>query len=360
MAGFFGLFDYTKEGKGVYPDDPPKGPISTFFSVLGRKFWKICTINILYVVFSLPALILAFFSASFVVQTFLPGMTVESLVKLFEESGLILQEGVTMQDFANVQMLQIFFITAMFLVGLSLVIVGPVHAGVTYVLRNYSREEHAFVWLDFKENALKNLKQSLISGLISVLLTFIFVVNFSFYSSSSFISNDILRVFLKTLVVILFILWCMVQMYLYPMMVTFQLTLKQLLKNCMLFSILRLPLNILMLFFSTLILFVIPGVLLFMGYGITVMLAGVWYVVLAFGLNLLMTNFFVYRALDKYMIKRIRDAESLNEETDGVTADVERDDEEDESSDEEDGRQSEEEAEKGGFVPSPSPSPSKP
>lgn len=356
MAGLFGLFDYTKEGKGVYPDDPPKGPVSTFFSVLGRKFWKICTINLLYVILSLPALLLAFFSASFVVQTFLPGMTVESLVKLFEESGLVLQEGVTMLDFANVQMLQIFIITGMYLVGLSLVVVGPVHAGVTYVLRNYSREEHAFVWLDFKENALKNLKQSLISSLMSILLTFVFVVNFSFYSSSSFISNDILRVFLKTLVVILFMLWCIIQMYLYPMMVTFQLTLKQLLKNCLLFSILRLPLNILMLILSTLILFVIPGVLLFMGYGITVMLAGIWYVVLAFGLNLLMTNFFVYRALDKYMIKRIRDSEALNEETDSESADAERENDQDDETDEEDERQPETESEKGGLVQSPSPS----
>ena len=68
MAGLFGLFDYTKEGKGVYPDEPPKGPVSTFFSVLGRKFWKICTINLMYVILSLPALVLAFFSASFVVR----------------------------------------------------------------------------------------------------------------------------------------------------------------------------------------------------------------------------------------------------------------------------------------------------
>lgn len=321
MAGIFGFFDYTKEGKGVYPDDPPKSALSTFFSVLGRKFWKICTINLMYVLLSLPVLILAFFSASFVVQSFLPGMTVDNLVKIFTDSGLSLQEGVTMQDFANIQILQMYIITAMLMVGLSLVIAGPVHAGVTYVLRNYAREEHAFVWLDFKENAKKNLKQSLLSSLLSIFLTFVFVINFSFYSSGSFISNDILRTFLKSLVVVLFILWCIIQMYLYPMMVTFKLTLRQLLKNCLLFSILRLPLNILLLILSTLILFVIPGVLLFMGYGISVLLAGVWYIFFAFGFNLLLTNFFVYRALDKYMIKRIKDADSLNEEIDAESSD---------------------------------------
>jgi hypothetical protein len=48
MAGFFGLFDYNKEGPGVYLNEPPKGPFKTFFTVLGRKFWKIITVNIMY------------------------------------------------------------------------------------------------------------------------------------------------------------------------------------------------------------------------------------------------------------------------------------------------------------------------
>ncbi|MEA4888245.1 MAG: YesL family protein [Clostridiaceae bacterium] len=328
MAGFFGLFDYSKEGKGVYPDDPPKGPIPTFFSILGRKFWKICTINLMYVLFSLPALLIAFFGASYVLQAFLPGLTPESLADAFAKANLSLQEGITMLDFANIQILQLYFLLAMLIVGLSLVVVGPVQAGVTYVLRNYSREEHAFIWMDFKEHAGKNLKQSLICSLISLAVTFIFVINFSFYSNSSFIGSGLLRVFLQTVIVILFLLWCMMQMYIYPMMVTFELSIKQMMKNCLLFSIMRLPLNLLILILSALILFVIPGIMLFMGYGISVLLAIVWYVFLAFGLNLLMTNFFTYRGLDKYMISRIKASESLNDESEENTEEAEEDTEE--------------------------------
>ena len=223
-------------------------------------------------------------------------------------------------------MLQIFIITGMYLVGLSLVIVGPVHAGVTYVLRNYSREEHAFVWMDFKEHALKNLKQSLISSLISLVVTIVLAVNFSFYSRAASSATTSCGFSSRP--------WsssCFSLVHHPDVPLSddghLQLTLKQLYKNCLLFSILRLPLNILILILSTLILLVIPGVLFFMGYGVTVMLAGIWYLFLAFGLNLLMTNFFVYRALDKYMIKRISAAESLNEETDGESADAERENE---------------------------------
>src|SRR5690606_4360718 len=103
MAGFFGFFDYTKEGKGVYPDEPPKGPIAGFFAILGRKFWKICTINLMYILFSLPALVLAFFSAMYVTSVLLPGLTLETLTKIFAESGITLQEGITFEEFAASQ-----------------------------------------------------------------------------------------------------------------------------------------------------------------------------------------------------------------------------------------------------------------
>ena len=41
MAGFFGLFDYTKEGPGVPKDAPPKSRFVIFFEVFARKFWNI-------------------------------------------------------------------------------------------------------------------------------------------------------------------------------------------------------------------------------------------------------------------------------------------------------------------------------
>ena len=351
MAGFFGLFDYTKEGKGVYPDDPQKGPIGTFFSVLGRKFWKICTINFMYVIFSLPALALAIFVATYVLSVLAPGLTMDTLVTLFSESGIALQEGITMEEFAASQLLILYAAVGMALTGLSLVVVGPVHAGVTYLLRNYSREEHAFVWMDFKEHALKNMKQSLAASGISILVTIVLTINLAFYSSGTLITSPILAAFLRTVIIIVFILWCIIQMYIYPMMITFDLKLKQLYKNCLLFSIMRLPLNILILIISVIFMLALPVVLLLMGYGLSVMLALLWYVFVGFGVNLLMTNMFVYRGLDKYMISKLREAEETEEEESEVEAD---DDTEIEPEDEEAEDDSEAEEESNGWVESPS------
>lgn len=54
MAGFFGLFDYTKEGPGVRKDAPKKKAFFLFFEIFFRNFFKFVSINLVYVLCSLP------------------------------------------------------------------------------------------------------------------------------------------------------------------------------------------------------------------------------------------------------------------------------------------------------------------
>lgn len=54
MAGFFGLFDYTKPGKGVRKDEPQKGRFFHFWELFFRKFWKLIQLNVLFLVFCIP------------------------------------------------------------------------------------------------------------------------------------------------------------------------------------------------------------------------------------------------------------------------------------------------------------------
>lgn len=48
MAGFFGLFNYDKEGPGVPKDAPKKKTFIVFFEIFFRNFWKFITINWVY------------------------------------------------------------------------------------------------------------------------------------------------------------------------------------------------------------------------------------------------------------------------------------------------------------------------
>lgn len=54
MAGFFGLFDYSKPGPGVRKDEPEKPRFIQFWALFVRKFWKLVQLNLLYLLFCLP------------------------------------------------------------------------------------------------------------------------------------------------------------------------------------------------------------------------------------------------------------------------------------------------------------------
>ena len=54
MAGFFGLFNYEKEGTGISKNAPKKKTFIVFFETFFRNFWKFININLVYSVISLP------------------------------------------------------------------------------------------------------------------------------------------------------------------------------------------------------------------------------------------------------------------------------------------------------------------
>ncbi len=54
MAGFFGLFNYEKEGPGISKNAPKKHGFIVFFETFFRNFWKFITINLVYSLISLP------------------------------------------------------------------------------------------------------------------------------------------------------------------------------------------------------------------------------------------------------------------------------------------------------------------
>lgn len=56
MAGFFGLFNYEKEGPGISKNAPKKKTIIVFFETFFRNFWKFITINLVYDLISVPVL----------------------------------------------------------------------------------------------------------------------------------------------------------------------------------------------------------------------------------------------------------------------------------------------------------------
>ncbi|HEY8422813.1 MAG TPA: DUF624 domain-containing protein [Thermoclostridium sp.] len=293
MAGFFGLFDYTREGPGVPKDAPPKSRFRIFFEVLGRKFWNIVKVNMLFGIFNIPAIIFLAVFAGYL------------QLLLTQNAGLSPEDMVSNLFFGTIPLMSIF-------ICLPLITVGPAQAGMTYILRNYSREEHAFIWGDFKEHALKNFKQSMIVGLINTVFTVLVILDIYFYLN--FRTDNLLIVAASAFIIVAFVIFMMMSMYIYPMMVTFDLTIKQLYKNAFLFAIMK--------FFPNLLILVVIFVLLFFSFYYPV-IGYILFIFITMGLISFITNFYVYSKIDKYMIQPVKETnnEDNGDEIENVFSD---------------------------------------
>lgn len=284
MAGFFGLFDYNKPGPGVPRDAPPKSPFIVFFEILQRKFWNFVKVNLMFLIFNIPAIIFGMFVLTF----FFPNILPDAL----KDSETLLSD----------VMLKFIFLTLMMCIPM--VTTGPAQAGFTYIMRNYAREEHAFIWSDFKETAIKNMKQSLIISTINSLLTFIMLFSIRAYMVLG--SGNFIMTAGSALMVVLFIIFAVMNMYIYPIMITFDLKIKQIYKNALIFAVVKFLPNVGILLLSVFLIILsfyfnpIIGIIIYLFF--TVSLIG------------FLTNFYVYPKLKKYMISRIEEEEDEDDE----------------------------------------------
>ena len=119
---------------------------------------------------------------------------------------------------------------------------GVGHTGQMYVLRNWARDEHAFMWQDFK-NAIKgNWKQGLLVGIFNGLSIFLFFTAYVTYGNMASAYGKFYIV-PQMLMVVMLVLWWMMNEIIFPMMVTYDMKLKQLLKNSLIMVLAKLPIS---------------------------------------------------------------------------------------------------------------------
>ena len=254
--------NYNKPGPGVDKDAPQKPRFFVFFEVVKRKFWNLIKVNLMFVLFNILALVVANYISSVLFQRIrLDGGMGDLVIRVFFASIITLIPVVT---------------------------IGPVQAGFTYVLRNYSREEHSFIWGDFKENFLKNFKQGMIITIVDILAMIVFSIAINVYSSM----NGILPIFGATFMLISVVIFFMMHLYIYPMLVTVNLSVKNIYKNALIFSIMKFIPNLLMIILNLFI--------AFLAFYIPV-LGVVIYVLFLPAFVGLMNNFYVDPLIKKYV-----------------------------------------------------------
>jgi uncharacterized membrane protein YesL len=208
----------------------------------------------------------------------------------------------------------------------AIAITGPVQAGMAYITRNWARDEHAFIWADFKDAVKENWKQALGVSVITGLAPIIMLVCWQYYGGMAQTSS-MLYVVPQVLTMALGIIWMMSLVFMYPMMVTYKMNLRTVIRNSLLLTIGRLPQTAgvrLVMLVPTLIAVLVAFYTPYMMYALMA-LAG-YYILLGNALARFVQASFTNATFDRFINPRIAGVE-VNR---GLSSDEDLDDEEEE------------------------------
>ena len=234
MAGIFGFFDFEKPGKGVDPDAPSKNSFFMFWEILWRKLPRLILINAILFVVSIPML-------TYIYMYFF-SWAAESLdISAVEISTLMFQLLISMMSALPDWLRSVLLV-------IPIALYGPLMAGVTYAFRNFAREE--YVWMsDIFSKFKQNFKQGLFFGVLDIIVLILAAINLT----STFSAGDLgatgteftLLNISGYVTFFILIVYLFARNYFYTLMVTFHLSIVQILKNSFIFAILGIWRNLL-------------------------------------------------------------------------------------------------------------------
>lgn len=204
----------------------PKGPIARFFVLGWSNLVRLMASNALYIIFNIPAIILAGIVAMYFVPWIAPHfIDVNSYI-----------DPVTGNDDGVFQLaffLVFFLIT--FLISSTLICIGPFQTGFAQVYKDILNESSVSFFSSFKTGLRNNWKKGLVSMIISIVLTPVLLLAIGFYLNfQSGIGTLIAAIF----IVLLFAL-ILVQNFVYTLIVSTDLKLTRIYKNALLFVLIR-------------------------------------------------------------------------------------------------------------------------
>lgn len=330
---------FGKSGKSDYsPDDLPTNRWQQFWEMLRIRFSALVRLNLIYVVVWIPLLLLLMTTAMGYtnVSSMVPWALDETTGTYYVDETLVGTPVMTRDQEGNEVESGLTYITSedademthtlltmlVFLLIPCIAITGPATAGVCYVTRNWARDEHAFIWSDFKDAVKANWKQSLLVSLITSLIPAVVYMCWQFYGEMS--ATQPLMAIPQVLVLMAGVVWALAVTYMHPLIVSYDLKFRDIMRNAFLLAIARLPMSagIRLLHALPMVLFVILY-LFTPGWGMLVPF--IWYVLIGLTLSRFITASYTNAVFDRFINSRIEGA-TVNR---GLNLNADEDDDED-------------------------------
>ena len=243
---------YGKSGKGDYrKEDLPENRWQLFWEMLRTRLSALCRLNLMYMIVWLPTMIvllLSFLSGISNLNTMISareGTLQQQVEETAGEENAVTYTEEQIAALASVdpgEFLQSSLFSALLILIPCLAITGPFTAGISYVTRNWARDEHAFIWSDFKDAIKENWKQGLAVSVITSVMPLLVYLGWRFYGNMA--QTQGFMFVPQMLILMIGIVWSLCVTYFYPMMVSYQLKLKDVLRNGMLLGVARLPMSV--------------------------------------------------------------------------------------------------------------------
>ena len=271
MGLFSGMFSGKSNCPDFTPDMMPKNRFELFFEMLKLNLFNLLKVNLMYFVFWIPFWIWTWMNLN---------------VLLTYDSP---------EAFAADGYMMVYAMGA----ALCVMITGPAKCALKYITRNYARDEHVWLWSDFIGAIKVNWKQGLALSVLNGLFLFLFVYGLSFYNNMAAVTGSYVYLFLQVLLVVLGAMFLLMNLYAWPMMVTYELKFTQILRNSLVLAIGRLPLSVLFGLIT-----VIP--LVIAGFWLPFLF---WYFIIGYALASFVNCSYTNAAFDRFFNTRIEGAE---------------------------------------------------
>ena len=298
----FGFFDYNRDNRPDAQEEDTTPTLGRYFKVLGRRFWKLVTLNLMMLPLIIPVLVCVYLYISMQQmpvsgEVLFPQLLGASAVGGTPTSTLLFDL------FGAQQNIPVF--TTWTYIGMGICIAflvitfGWQNVGAAYIVRNMVRGEPVFVWSDYFYAIKRNLKEGFFLGLIDAVILFVLGFDIAyFWGRTGSFTLDF--GFFATIALI--VIYFLMRFYIYLLLVTFDLSIYKILKNALIFSMLGFKRNIMGVLGIALItgihVLLIPLLITTPLSGIPIILPFLWYMAAV----TFTSAYAAYPIIDRYMI----------------------------------------------------------
>jgi uncharacterized membrane protein YesL len=257
-----------------------KSKFMNLIDILFNRIWDLSKINFLAILFYLPALYAMLF------------LVTPSFVQLpvIKDLSFYAPEDVFWMD-----VLARFSIGSI-LMTIPLVVFGPAAAGLTWLYRAIVNREAYFIWSDFWAALKKFFFKSLVISIIDIAVMMIIGIALNFYllyvqDFIPFIQGSV-KILVLAIILIFLLLFTMMHLYIYQLLIQYNLGIRKLYHHSFVFAVLR--------FFPNLLVIAVCTIITVLPFNVHFMLGSGLFIFLMFGVTGTIINYYSWPAIRKH------------------------------------------------------------